>query len=83
MVVRNLGRYLGAVVEEYETTDFDSDFEQRRALWKAAVVIYEQAGEDDAEPWLNRLRDASLGLIKPTRIETTIRSAHRRVLGNA
>jgi hypothetical protein len=83
MKAKNLDRYLAAIVDEYRETDADTDFEQRQALWRAAVIIWEQAGEDNAEPWLDQLREASLGLVKPTRIESTIFSAHRRVYGEA
>src|SRR5262245_51021714 len=80
MRARNVDRYLAAIVDEYRETDADTDFEQRQALWRAAVIVYEQAGEN-AEYWLDLLREASLGVVKPSRIETTIFSARRRVYG--
>jgi hypothetical protein len=80
MTVRNIGRYLAAVVEEYRKAcrhGFVNEYEGKKALWHAAIVIYRTA--DDPEPYLDKLRDIALDTgLRPTRIETTIHSAERQ-----
>jgi hypothetical protein len=82
VTVRNAGRYLAAVVDEYGQTcalGFSDEWEAKQALWKAAVVVCEVA--DDPEPWLDELRVIALDVLKASRIETTIQSARRRAGG--
>lgn len=82
MAVRNVERYLTAVVGDYRETcalGFPDEWEAKQALWKAAVVICEVA--DDAEPWLDELRAIALDVLKASRIEPTIHSARRRAGG--
>jgi len=88
MSVRNLTAYIDAVISECEEI-FDATgptrnemFEARKALWHAAVVIYEVAG-DEADEYLDVLRNSAVTVIRPTAaIESTIRSAGRRVHGH-
>jgi hypothetical protein len=78
-LVRNPARYLSALVAEYRAecaTGFASDYRARLRLWHAALVVFEVS--EDPDPWLDRLRDLSLGHIRPSQIETTIRSAERK-----
>ncbi len=78
-LVRNVERYLSAVIAEYRdecATGFPNDYEARRKLWHCAVVVCETT--DDPEPWLDQLRELSPGHIRPTQVETTIRSAERK-----
>ena len=79
MTIRDADRYLAAVVSDYRqtcATGFPDEGEAKRALWKAAVVVCEVA--DDAEPWLAELRVIAADVLKPSRIESTVRSARRR-----
>ncbi len=83
MPIRNLYLYLSAVVGQFReaVTGSADEFEAKKALWKAAVVIFEVA--DDPRPWLDQLRMIAVNLIKPNRIESTIRSAERKAMSNA
>ena len=78
----NVDRYLAAIVREYrencECGEFANDYEAKRALWKAAVWVFERAS--DPQPYLDQLREASVGTVKPSRVEGTINSARKRVM---
>jgi hypothetical protein len=77
-------RYLDAVVREYREdceAGFPNDFEARKKLWRAAVIVCESA--DYPEPWLDMLRNLSVGIIKPSGISATIRSAARKAASHA
>jgi hypothetical protein len=80
MAIRNIRRYLSAVIEEYRKAcrdGFANEYEAKKALWHAAIVIFRTA--DDPEPYLDELRDIALDTgLRPTRIETTIHSAERQ-----
>ena len=81
MTIRNVDRYLTAIVDEYRETcaaGFSDEYTAKQALWKAAVIVWEVA--DDAEPWLDELRNIALDVLKASRIETTIQSARRRAV---
>ena len=81
-MVRDAARYLSAVVAEYRAecaTGFSNDYDARRKLWHCAVVVFEVA--ENPEPWLDQLRELSLGHVRPTQIETTIRSAGLKAVG--
>jgi hypothetical protein len=83
MTVRNVDRYLTAVLDEYRETcaaGFSDEYAAKQALWKAAVIVWEVA--DDPEPWLDQLRNIALGVLKASRIEPTIYSARRRASGD-
>lgn len=73
-------RYLNAVIKEYAAEvggGFTNDFEARKSLWYAAVIVFESA--EDPKPWLDMLRNLSVDVIKPGAIANAIRSAERRV----
>jgi len=79
MTIRNADRYLTAVVSEYRaarTAGFTDEYAAKQALWKAAVIVCEVAG--NPEPWLSELRGIAADVLKASRIEATIRSARRK-----
>jgi hypothetical protein len=80
MNVRNVDRYLTAVVDEYRDDcagGFPDEYEAKRAVWKAAVIVWEVA--DDAEPWLDELRTIALVAgLKAGQVESTVKSAKRK-----
>lgn len=82
MVIRNIDRYLRAVLDEYRddcATGFPDEYAAKQALWKAAVIVWEVA--DDPQPWLDELRNLALDILKASRIEPTIQSARRKAGG--
>ncbi len=82
MPIRNVARYLATIVEKYRddcAAGFPDEWEAKRALWKAAVIVWDTA--DDADPWIDELRNIALDVLKASRIETTIQSARRRAGG--
>jgi hypothetical protein len=77
--VKNVDRYLAAVIAEYRAAcaaGFTDEYAAKQALWKTAVVVCEVA--NSPEPWLSELRGIAADVLKPSRIESTIRSAKRR-----
>lgn len=79
MTVRNLGRYLRAVIDEYErecAEGFSDEYAAKQSLWRHAVVVFEIA--DDPDDYVNELRELALDVLKVRRIEQTIQSARRR-----
>lgn len=83
--IKNLDKYITYMITEYrekcERSAFENNFEARRTLWKIAVFVIERAS--DPEEYLDELRDASIGTVSASRIESTIRSARRRVNSHA
>ena len=80
MTTRSPDRYLTVVVSDYRAAcalGFTDEYAAKQALWKAAVVVCEVAG--NPEPWLNELRSIAANVLKASRIESTIRSAKRKV----
>lgn len=77
--VVNAARYLAAVVTEFEQDCQDqTGFDLKRRLWKAAVIVFENA--PDPQPWLDQLENAASSAgMRMTAILATFRSAERRV----
>jgi hypothetical protein len=81
MTIRNIERYLTAVIAEYRDDcagGFPDEYAAKTALWKAAVIVWEVAS--DPAPWIDELRLIALDVLKASRIETTIQSARRRAV---